>query len=131
VVLEPLRKQNDDDTPVFGAVEVPCNAEIPACRAAVSNRSWRFLSACLFCFLLLRLAIPPPPAKQTPHQRAMITTRSTQNTSWHGKSNFVVWREQNFSTQHPHTSLAAAVKRGMKPMQFFRPTAPHLLALQT
>jgi hypothetical protein len=31
VGLEPLRKQNGDDIPVFGAAKVPCDAEIGAC----------------------------------------------------------------------------------------------------
>jgi hypothetical protein len=79
VGLEPLRKQNGDDIPVFKQDEEVEDAEIPACRAAVSNRRLILRASCLFSYLLLRFAISTSAAKQTPHRHALITIYSTQN----------------------------------------------------
>jgi hypothetical protein len=79
VLEQALRIQNGDGIPEYEGLEWVVGDVVAACRAAAPNRSWRFLSACLFCFLPLRLAIPPSACKTNgrPHQRTMITTRSS------------------------------------------------------
>jgi len=109
-VLEALNIKNGDDIPEFEQEEGVVDAEIPARRAAFSNRRLSLRASCLFSFLLLCFGIPRASAKQTPHQLALTTTHTAQNTRLHGKSNFVVWCKPHFSTLHLLTSLAAAVK---------------------
>jgi len=111
VVLEPLRKQNDDNIPVFGAAKVPCDAEIGAC---CFLRSF-FLLACRFFVRALSCALRLPP-------RAIA--KKTVGTSLHHGD---MLRQAFYAAKRRHyiSTNAAAANAHLKAAHLFMTASPN------